>query len=49
MRGKTGVGTWNGFVAILVWCLLPVIWIISLSLKPVDETTAGSAHATARM
>ncbi len=42
MRGKTGVGTWVGFAAILVWCLLPVVWIISLSFKPVAETTVGS-------
>ena len=42
MRGKTGVGTWIGFVIILVWCLLPVAWIISLSFKPVAETTTGS-------
>lgn len=42
MRGKTGVGTWIGFVFILVWCLLPVAWIISLSFKPVAETTTGS-------
>jgi trehalose/maltose transport system permease protein len=42
MRGKMGVGHWVGFVLILVWCLLPVAWIISLSLKPVAETTTGS-------
>ena len=42
MRGKTGVGTWIGFLAILVWCLLPVVWIISLSFKSVAETTTGS-------
>jgi multiple sugar transport system permease protein len=42
MRGKMGVGHWVGFVLILVWCLLPVAWIISLSLKPVSETTTGS-------
>lgn len=36
------VGTWVGFVAILVWCLLPVVWIISLSFKGPDETAAGS-------
>ncbi len=51
MRGKMGVGHWIGFVLILVWCLLPVAWIISLSLKPVTETTTGSPqflpkHAT---
>jgi trehalose/maltose transport system permease protein len=40
--GKTGVGTWVGFVAILVWCLLPVAWIVSLSFKSLAETTTGS-------
>src|SRR5512145_331045 len=39
---RTGVGTWIGFAAILIWCLLPVAWIISLSFKPVSETTVGS-------
>jgi multiple sugar transport system permease protein len=33
-----------GFVIVLLWCLLPIAWIISLSLKPVAETTAGSPH-----
>jgi multiple sugar transport system permease protein len=42
MKGKTGIGTWIGFLLILVWCLLPVAWIISLSFKPVAETTTGS-------
>jgi multiple sugar transport system permease protein len=37
-----GVGHWIGFLLVLVWCLLPVAWIISLSLKPVAETTTGS-------
>jgi len=44
MNRKTGVGTWIGFIAILVWCLLPVVWILSLSFKPVAETTVGSAQ-----
>ncbi|MGH3507166.1 MAG: carbohydrate ABC transporter permease [Nocardioidaceae bacterium] len=39
---KTRFGTWLGFVAILIWCLLPVAWIISLSFKSVAETTTGS-------
>ncbi|HET6666235.1 MAG TPA: carbohydrate ABC transporter permease [Marmoricola sp.] len=39
---RTKVGTWAGFVAILVWCLLPVVWIISLSFKGPNETAAGS-------
>lgn len=42
MKRREGVGTWVGFVLILVWCLLPVVWIISLSFKPVTETTVGS-------
>jgi multiple sugar transport system permease protein len=41
---RTQVGTWIGFVVILVWCLLPVAWIISLSFKSVAETTVGSPH-----
>jgi len=44
MKRSTGVGTWVGFAAILIWCLLPVAWIISLSFKPVSETTVGSAQ-----
>jgi multiple sugar transport system permease protein len=39
---KTAIGTWVGFIMILVWCLLPVVWIISLSFKSVEETAAGS-------
>jgi multiple sugar transport system permease protein len=39
---RTKVGTWIGFVLILVWCLLPVVWILSLSFKGPDETAAGS-------
>jgi multiple sugar transport system permease protein len=42
MNQKTSVGTWIGFGLILVWCLLPVVWIISLSFKSVEETAAGS-------
>jgi multiple sugar transport system permease protein len=42
MRAKNGIGTGIGFVLILVWCLLPVAWILSLSFKPVAETTVGS-------
>ena len=41
MRGRTAAGIWAGFVLILVWCLLPVVWILSLSFKPVSETTVG--------
>ena len=39
---RTKVGTWVGFIVILVWCLLPVVWIISLSFKGSAETAAGS-------
>jgi multiple sugar transport system permease protein len=39
---RNKIGTWVGFVAILVWCLLPVVWILSLSFKGTDETAAGS-------
>ena len=39
---KLGFGGWVGFVAIFVWCLLPVAWIVSLSFKPVTETSVGS-------
>ncbi len=39
---RTKVGTWVGFVLVLVWCLLPVVWILSLSFKGPDETAAGS-------
>jgi multiple sugar transport system permease protein len=40
MRDRIGIGV--GFVAILVWCLLPIAWVVSLSFKPVEETAAGS-------
>jgi multiple sugar transport system permease protein len=42
MKKKTGIGTWIGFALILIWCLLPVVWIISLSFKSQAETNAGS-------
>jgi multiple sugar transport system permease protein len=42
MRQKMGPGHWFGFLVILVWCLLPVVWIVMVSLKPVAETTTGS-------
>ncbi len=35
-------GTWVGFALIMVWCLLPVAFIVSLSFKSADETKAGS-------
>jgi multiple sugar transport system permease protein len=42
MRQRMGPGHWFGFVLILVWCLLPVVWIVMVSLKPIAETTTGS-------
>ena len=42
MKQRMGPGHWLGFVVILVWCLLPVVWIVMVSLKPVGETTSGS-------
>ncbi|GAA4755373.1 carbohydrate ABC transporter permease [Nocardioides endophyticus] len=39
---RNKIGTWIGFVIILVWCLLPVVWIMSLSFKGPGETAAGS-------
>jgi multiple sugar transport system permease protein len=39
---RTRIGTWVGFLLILLWCLLPVVWIISLSFKGPTETAAGS-------
>jgi len=41
-EARTKAGTWAGFLAILVWCLLPVVWILSLSFKGPTETAAGS-------
>jgi len=42
MRSKLGPSTIIGMIAILVWCLLPVVWIVMLSFKPEAETSAGS-------
>lgn len=42
MKGKTKIGTWIGFLLILVWCLFPVAWILSLSFKSEGETAVGS-------
>jgi len=39
---RVKAGTWAGFLLILVWCLLPVVWILSLSFKGPNETAAGS-------
>jgi multiple sugar transport system permease protein len=42
MKSKINVWTVIGAGVILVWCLLPIAWIVSLSLKPVEETATGS-------
>ena len=42
MRQRIGPTTIIGSLIILVWCLLPVVWIIMLSFKPAAETAAGS-------
>ncbi len=39
---KNSIGTGVGFALILVWCLLPVAWIVSLSFKSAGETGVGS-------
>ena len=41
-KTRNRIGTAIGFVLILVWCLLPVVWIISLSFKSAAETGVGS-------
>ena len=45
MKGKNAIGTWVGFLLILLWCLFPVAWIISLSFKSVGETSVGRASS----
>ncbi len=42
MKAKLSPGVIIGAVLILVWCLLPIAWIVSLSFKPVGETATGS-------
>ena len=42
MSTKNKVGIVVGATLILVWCLLPVAWIISLSFKSQDAITNGS-------
>jgi multiple sugar transport system permease protein len=42
MKAKLSPGVIMGAVLILVWCLLPIAWILSLSFKPVGETATGS-------
>src|SRR6478735_3416209 len=41
-RSRNKIGTGVGVLLLLVWCLLPVVWIISLSFKGPTETAAGS-------
>jgi multiple sugar transport system permease protein len=41
-KRKLTPGVIIGFIVIMIWCLLPVAWIISLSFKSVAETTSGS-------
>jgi multiple sugar transport system permease protein len=40
MRNRVGMVV--GLALILVWCLLPVVWIISLSFKSQDSITLGN-------
>ncbi|MGE0028682.1 MAG: carbohydrate ABC transporter permease [Thermoleophilia bacterium] len=42
MRQKLSPGVILGSILILVWCLLPVVWMIMLSFKPQSETATGS-------
>jgi multiple sugar transport system permease protein len=42
MKPRTIIGTAIGLIVILFWCLLPIAWIISVSMKPEAEVTAGS-------
>ena len=39
---KTKIGTSVGLLLILTWCLLPVVWIISLSFKSQESVTIGN-------
>ena len=39
---KTKLGTSVGLLLILTWCLLPVVWIISLSFKSQESITVGN-------
>ena len=42
MSGKNKIGIVIGAALILLWCLLPVAWIISLSFKSQEAITNGS-------
>jgi multiple sugar transport system permease protein len=39
---KTKIGTGVGLLLILGWCLLPVVWVLSLSLKSQESITVGN-------
>ena len=39
---KNKIGTGVGLLLILSWCLLPVVWIISLSFKSQESITVGN-------
>jgi len=39
---RTKIGTSVGLLLILTWCLLPVVWIISLSFKSQESITVGN-------
>ena len=39
---KTKIGTGVGLLLILTWCLLPVVWILSLSFKSQESITVGN-------
>jgi len=39
---KRKIGLVLGIVVIMVWCLLPVVWMVSLSFKSADAVTVGS-------
>ncbi len=39
---RTKIGTDVGLLLILTWCLLPVVWIISLSFKSQESITVGN-------
>ena len=39
---KTKIGMGVGLLLILTWCLLPVVWILSLSFKSQESITVGN-------
>src|SRR3990170_3496135 len=42
MKQLKKLGVPIGVLVILVWCLLPVAWVISLSFKSEESVTAGN-------